>query len=329
MAEVFIDDIKKIVENIYQGEAVSYEQAKSLLDSCGSDMDSFLWGANNLRDFYFGNEIETCSIVNAKNGKCSEDCNYCAQAAKFDLPIDPYALLPETELKDKAFAAQKTGVNHFSFVTSGRKLAGKDLEELTTTIENLSADNYSTPMCASFGLMEEEELRKFKEAGLTRFHHNLETSERNFAKVCTTHSYADRVQTIKNAKAAGLQVCAGVLLGLNETHEDWLELAFALRELDVDSIPMNFLSAILGTPAESNKKLEPLEILKAIAIFRFINPDKMIRICGGRKNLRSLESSLFRAGASGMMIGNYLVTKGDVLVNDLKMIEDLGLVRKG
>ena len=221
------------------------------------------------------------------------------------------------------------GANRFSIVVSGKGINNpKELEAICTIIEDI-ASHVNIKVCASLGTITKNVFRDLKKAGLNRYHHNLETSESFFSKVCTTHSYQDRVATVKTAIEEGFEVCSGGLIGLGETHKERLELAFTLKELNVDSIPINILNPISGTPLQNALPLPPMEILKTISIFRFINPTRDIRICGGREtNLKNTKSLIYMAGANAVMIGNYLTTNGSDPKEDLKLIEDLMLKQR-
>jgi biotin synthase len=281
-----------------------------------------------IRDFHFHREIHLCTICNAKSGRCSEDCAFCSQSshARTDAPV--YPLLAEKDLQEGALAASKSQISRYSWVTSGKRLSKREIVALADAIEGL--DGRAMHFCASLGTLDLEDFEILKKAGVTRYHHNLETCEGLFSRICTTHGYGERVETIIKAKQAGLSVCAGGLFGVGETDEQALELALSLRELEVDAVPLNFLSPIKGTRLEGCHGLTPLRCLKIITMFRYVLPDKDILICGGREaNLKDLHPLIFYAGASGIMTGNYLTTEGRTLEKDLEMIEQLQLeVRK-
>ena len=296
---------------------------KALLKTSDHDLMSLLHGADIIRDFYFGREVHLCTICNAKSGRCSEDCKFCSQSAfaRTDAPI--YPLMEKDELKKAGLYSYESPVNRYSMVTTGKKLPKKEVKEVAEAMGELEGAKIGK--CASLGVLERDELQILKSAGMTRYHHNLETCQSYFNQVCTTHSYEERVNTILEAKKMGIEICAGGIFGLGETNEHIFELALALKKLNVDAIPINFLTPIKGTPFEFLRNLTPLRCLKIIAFFRYYLPNKEIIICGGRGyNLKELHSMIFYAGASGIMTGNYLTTEGRTLQRDLEMIYMLG-----
>jgi biotin synthase len=301
--------------------------ASSAQDLLGTE-DNFiplLHGACLIRDHYNGHGIKLCAIVNAKSGRCPEDCAFCAQSAHHKTQVDAYPLMEPQQILRKAQQAEDMGARHFSIVTSGKALTERELEKVIQALR-LIKENTGLALCASVGMISKETAHRLKEAGLNRYHHNLETSPSFFPHICTTHRYEEDLDAIQCAQEAGLEICSGGIFGLGESPEQRLELAYTLKEMGVDSIALNFLNPIPGTPLEENKTLSPLEILKSVALFRFILPDKDIRICGGREfGLRDLHPLVFWAGANGIMIGNYLTTKGRDYQTDLQMIGDLGM----
>ncbi|MBU0599569.1 biotin synthase BioB [bacterium] len=291
-----------------------------------------LFWANYLREKFKDKKIDTCSIINAKSGKCSEDCKFCAQSALYQTQILTHPLVEEKKILAEAHQAKLDGAKRFGIVTSGRKLNSKEIERVCQAIKSLNQEGEILP-CASLGKLTLEYIHFLKEVGLKRYHHNLETSEDFFSKLCLSHSHAERVETIKLVKEAGLEVCSGGIFGVGETWQDRINVAFKLRELRVDSIPLNFLNPISGTPLSSIERIAPFEILRIIALFRFIHPQRDIRLGGGRDvNLRDLQAWMYYAGANGVMIGNYLTTSGRPPEEDLRFIKDfeleVGLERK-
>jgi biotin synthase len=282
-------------------------------------------GACRIRDHYNDHGIKLCAIVNAKSGRCPEDCSFCAQSAHHKTQIEAYPLMEPQQILRKAQEAESMGARRFSIVTSGKALKKEELEQVAMAVRLLKKET-GLNLCASVGMITQRKAHQLKEAGLTRYHHNLETASSFFPNICTTHRYEEDLDTLRNAKEAGLEVCSGGIFGLGESPEQRLELAFALREMEVDSAALNFLNPIPGTPLERANALTPLELLKSVALFRFILPDKDIRICGGREfGLRNLHPLIFWAGANGIMIGNYLTTRGRNYQADLQMIQDLKL----
>jgi len=282
--------------------------------------------ADDLRRRYFGKKVELCSIINAKSGNCSENCRFCSQSSHYKGNAPVYPLVSTDKMLNAAKDAAQNKAHGFGIVTSGDCIDGaKELPEICEAITRIKELGIINPD-ASLGRLTKAMARRLKNAGLVRYHHNLETSEDFFPSVCTTHSYKDRIETVRIAKEEGFQVCCGGLFGLGETVEQRIDFAFTLKEIDVDSVPLNFLIPIPGTPFESNKSLGPDEILMTIAIFRLILPDRHIKVCGGReKNLGKRQNEIFSSGASGMMVGGYLTQGGNPPKEDLKMLEGLGL----
>ena len=281
--------------------------------------------AGRLREGVFGNTVDACSIINARSGNCSEDCAFCAQSAHHHAQADVYRLLPKDKIMETAQRAYDNGIRRFCIVTSGRGIDSEgELAVIASCVE--SVRKIGIQPCATLGTLNRGQLKTLKDAGLDRFHHNIETSRRFFPNICTTHDYDERVATLNDAKDIGLSLCSGGIMGLGETMEDRADMAFALREIGVDSVPINFLMPIPGTPLEDADYMTPMEALKTIALFRMILPKKEIRICGGRVSaLRDLHPMIFNAGANGLLMGDYLTTRGRDYAMDLSMLSDLGL----
>lgn len=285
-----------------------------------------LLGANKIRQKFKKNKVVTCSITNAKSGFCSEDCAFCAQSSYHETGIEAHPLLSEERLVEDAVKLHENGATEFSMVTSGFMLTEAELATIGRAAGRIK-EQTGLLLCSSLGVLTAARAKQLKASGLAAYHHNLETARSFFSQVCTTHNYDDDVETVRIAKAAGLKVCCGGILGLGESWEQRVELAITLRDLDVDSIPINFLNPVAGTRMGTRPLLAPQEALKCIALFRFINPRKDITICGGREvTLRDQQSWIFAAGANGLLIGNYLTTEGRDCHADMEMIKDLGLV---
>jgi biotin synthase len=283
-------------------------------------------GTNRLRDRFKGNNVKICSIVNAKAGKCQEDCGFCAQSSQFKTDSPEYALLDVEKIVEAAKEAEAFGSNEFSIVTSGTALNSR--EELNKVIEAVKQIKKETNLetCCSLGLMDLEDLKELKAAGLDRCHHNLETAESHFEKIVTTHNYEDEVLAVKNAKEAGLQVCVGGIFGMGETFAQRVELAIDIRDLETQSFPINFLKPLEGTALENMALMELYEALRTIAMLRLILPTIDLFVCGGREEVfNNHQEKIFAAGANGILGGNYLTTKGQDPKRDIKMIENLGL----
>lgn len=320
----------KITENILNNNQadVSYDEAMALAQLSGDDIIDFLACAHKITSTYLPKEIFTCTIINAKSGHCSQDCAFCAQSAHHTSSIETYPLLNKDKMVAAALEMEKIRATHFSMVTSGEKLTDSEIETIcsaTTEIKNKT----NLTVCASLGMLTQKQAEALQKSGISNYHHNLETSESFFDQICTTHSYEEDIETVKISADAGMAACSGCLLGLGESWEHRVELAMTLKKLKVSRIPINFLNPIPGTKLEHQQPLAPIEALKCIALFRFINPHTDITICGGRENaLKDYQSWIFMAGANGVMIGNYLTTRGRDMQMDLEMIDAWQGLRK-
>jgi len=319
---------QELADCVISGKPVNQGQARELIHTRDDEIFSLLAAAHKILRHFKGNKVKLCAIINAKSGRCSENCIFCAQSGHYKTDINVYPLLPEKELVSAAKSAQKNmSATCFSMVTSGKSVhSDSEISTIAAVLKTITEET-ELNRCVSLGALNNEQIQKLKDSGLKRLHHNLETAESYFGKVCTTHTYRERLETIKLAKQAGLEVCSGGIFGLGETPEQRVELAFALRELDVQSVPINILNPIPGTPAAENyQPMPPFEALKLVATYRFILSDKDIGVFGGRESsLGSLQPLMFIAGANVTLIGDYLTTKGQSPEKDLKMLKDLGL----
>jgi biotin synthase len=313
----------ELPERILKGGAPTEAEALAILRAGGAELTAVLAGAHRIRERFFGNRIELCSIINAKSGRCTENCAFCAQSGHHRTDVPVYPLKSHEEIVQGAHRAQAEGSHCYGIVTSGTRVRpGGELDRILSAIRQIRAETTIEPS-ASLGLLDEGTAMALAEAGCVTYHHNLETARSFFPNICTTHEYEEDVQTVRLAKAAGMKVCCGGIFGLGESLEQRVEMAFTIRELAVDSIPLNFLNPIAGTPLEGAKNLAPLDCLRIIALFRYLLPDRRISVCGGREpNLRDFQSWIFMAGASGTMIGNYLTTSGRDRDADLQMFRD-------
>ena len=317
-----------LAQTVIKKDTLSPDDLLKLINLPDNDVFQLLPGANLIRETHFGNRVHLCVICNGKSGKCSEDCTFCAQSKYYKTQIDTHPLLSTDDLQQGARDLKKAPVNRYSIVTSGKGLPENEIDRVCRAYEGIrEADLPGLALCASLGIIDDTAFGKLAAAGVSRYHHNLETAKSHFPRICTTHTFDQRIDTIKAAKKAGMSICSGGIFGMGETGEQILELALELKGLDVDAVPLNFLSPIPGTPLEKTDHLTPLRCLKIIALFRYVLPDKQILICGGREaNLGLLHPFIFFAGASGIMTGNYLTTHGQALENDLDMLEQLGLI---
>ena len=315
-------------DQVLAGEAISREDAAWLFQPRGSaEIYELLACANRIREHFRGHKIHLCSIINAKAGGCSEDCKFCAQSAFYQTTAPRYGFIDPEPMLAAAEEAHRNGVRALGLVAAWKGLEeGPLLDEVCERFRQLTQTGNVRPD-ASLGIIKNQKVAdRLHVAGVECYNHNLETSRRFFARQCSTHTYEDRLQTIRHLKQAGIRVCSGGIIGMGETWEDRLELAWSLREAGADVVPINILNPIPGTPFEKNQPVPPLEILQTIACFRFILPDREIMIAGGRTvNLRDLQSLIFMAGASGLMVGNYLTTMNQPVEKDLQMIADAGL----
>jgi biotin synthase len=320
--------ISEIGQGVIAGRDITRAEARWLFDlESAADIFDLLSWANRIREHFKGNKIHLCSIVNIKAGGCSENCRFCAQSAAYQTDSPRYGLIDAEPVRAAAEEAYTNGVTALGLVAAWRGLEeGPVLDALCQQLSELKQSGKARPD-ASLGIIKKQHIAdRLRQAGLECYNHNLESSQRFFPKVCTTHSYDDRVQTIRHLQQAGVKICSGGILGMGETRDDRCDLAFSLKELGVHVVPLNFLNPIPGTPFGHLPPLPPLEILQSIACFRFILPRQEIKVAGGRTvNLRDLQSMVFMAGASALMVGNYLTTLNQPVEKDLQMLRDLGL----
>lgn len=316
--------INVLRDRIIRGKAIRKEDAMKLAEIQNSEMFELFSAANKIRETFRSNFIDLCAIVNAKSGACSEDCSYCAQSAHSKADISVYPLMKKDSVLEKAREAKESGVRRFCIVTSGKSAGRSDLKEISLMIRDIRQTGLLP--CATLGILNEDELLFLKDNGLERYHHNLETSERFFPEICRTHTYNEKLNTIEAAKSAGLSVCSGGIFGIGETWQDRIDMAVALEGLNVDSVPINFLIPVKGTSLGKKEMLHPFEALKIISLYRFIFPQKAVRVCGGRMQvLGEFNSMVFMAGADAILTGNYLTTTGRTFKDDVRLIKDYGL----
>lgn len=321
-----IETLNQLTKQAIDKMNIDLQDALKIWDLGRKEPFSVMAAASRIREHFKGNRITLCGIVNAKSGRCTEDCRFCAQSIHYHTDAPVYPMASKNEMVEKARRAKQDGVHMFGIITSGTRVdSDAEWKEIFDATRSIGAMGLRP--CVSLGLLDDEKARELKSKGLFRYHHNLETARSFFDKICTTHDYEEDIATVKAAKKAGLSTCSGGIIGLGETMEQRMELAMTLKELDVDSVPVNILNPRPGTPLAGMEQLHPLEILMTIAIFRFILPDKDIKLCGGKEvNLRQLLPLGIVAGCNSLMTGDYLTTAGRNTALDMEMIEDLGFV---
>jgi biotin synthase len=319
------DCIESLAQTVLEGGLLDRGQIDHLCAQGRDNFDDLLYWANKIRQKFFGNRIKVCSIVPGRIGGCDQDCAFCAQSARYNTHVDKTRILSDEEILEAAAAAKESGVPHLGIVYSGKAVSEQELTRLGGLVKRIK-ETYGISVCAGLGILSKENMKRLAAAGVARYNHNLETSRSHYGKIVSTHCYDDRVKTVEAAKEAGLGLCTGGIFGIGETDTDRIDMALELRRLGVDMVPMNFLHPIAGTPLGDMKPLEPKEILRLIALYRFILPQTHLKVAGGRLlNLRDLQSWIFYAGATSIMSGNYLTTAGRAVKEDMQMLEDLGL----
>lgn len=313
-------NVETIGNQVMQGKQITKEEAHELY---GQPLEELCQKADEIRQRFCSNQFDLCTIINGKSGRCSENCRFCAQSAHNHTGIREYPLLSAREITAQAKAHESQGVLRFSIVTSGKRLSDAEADEMCAAIRQIRQES-KISVCVSFGLLTEAQFRRLREAGASRVHNNLETSRRNFPNICTTHTFDEKVAAIRAAQNAGLSVCSGGIMGLGETVEDRIDMAFDLKELGVKSVPVNILNPIAGTPLESNERLTVEEVRRIVAVYRFILPDASIRLAGGRGLLGDKGKSCFRSGANAAISGDMLTTAGITVQTDLELLKELG-----
>jgi biotin synthase len=318
--------IAELAEIVLAGNVLPRPDIDKLAEQSKTDLDDLLYWANEIRKQNFGNKIQVCSIVPGRLGGCDQDCAFCAQSVRYNTHIDKKPkVLNDEEILAAARKAKEKGVGHFGIVYSGKAVSEKELARLERLIEQITND-IGIAVCGGFGILNESQLKRLAKAGMKRYNHNLETSRRHYGDIVTTHSYDDRINTVKASANAGLGLCTGGLFGIGETEADRIDMALQIRELNVDMAPLNFLHPIPGTPMGDQTPLAPHEILRIIALCRFILPRTNLKVAGGRVlNLRDMQSWIFYAGCTSIITGDYLTTAGRAVEDDMRMLADLGL----
>lgn len=314
---------QQLANDVIEGKMLTNDEALAILHTPDEELLPLLHGAYTIRKHYYGNKVKLNMIMNAKSGYCPENCGYCSQSSISTAPIDKYPFITKEEILAGAKQAFDNQIGTFCIVASGRGPTRKDVNVVSEAVKEIK-EQYGLKVCACLGLLKDEQAEQLKEAGVDRYNHNLNTSARHHDYITTSHTYEDRVNTVEMAKKHGLSPCSGAIIGMKETKQDVVDIAYALHALDADSIPVNFLNAIDGTKLEGTKELNPRYCLKVLALFRFINPTKEIRISGGREiNLGTLQP-LGLYAANSIFVGDYLTTAGQEKNKDYQMLEDLG-----
>ena len=313
--------MKQLAEQIIAGRRLT--RSDDLEAFLSAPLQELCDGADQIRKALCGTQGDLCSIINGRSGRCAEDCKFCAQSCHYQTKIDEYPFLDQSSIVREFRQNRSGGVHRFSIVTAGRSLQGKDLDKALDTYRELHREG-GMKLCASHGLQTVEEFRRLKQAGVERAHINLEACRRYFPRVCTTHTYDDKLANIARAREAGLEVCSGGIIGMGETWQDRLDLAVSLAELEITSIPINILRPIPGTPYEAMEPLSNDDVLRCVAFFRYLNPTAWIRLAAGRGQFPDGGACLFRSGANSAITGDMLTTTGTSIAGDLRMFRQLG-----
>ncbi len=301
-----------LAEKALRGEALSQDEARAVLNTPDDELQDLLNAALAVREQYFGRRVKLCVLLNAQSGICPEDCGYCSQSKVSEAPVSKYKLLPEEKIIDNARVAASTGARRFCIVIAARGPQQRDIDHLSSAVRRIKDDVtlQHLEICTSLGLMKLEQCRQLKEAGVDYVNHNLNTSEEHYEKICSTHTYADRINTLHNVQSAGLKTCSGGIVGLGESHDDLIAMGFALRSMNIESIPVNFLLAIKGTRLENQPDVETAHALKVLCLMRLLNPDKEVRVSAGRERLGA-QQALALYAANSLFVDGYLTTPGE------------------
>ena len=317
--------IHEVAERVLAGGKITSEEASTFIElNTWPDVLELAAAATRIRERFTGKEVDLCALVNAKSGQCAEDCKFCSQSAHYGTDVSNYALMDAEQIVERARQAKEFGAQRFCIVMANRGLSDKDLPVICEAVRRVKEEVGILPEC-SLGFVTDDQLTQLKAAGMTRYNHNLETSESHFPEICTTHTYQDRLATLRQLRKHGLEICSGGILGLGESRKERLDLAFALAEMEVECAPINVLNPRPGTPLAEETPPDPMEVIKTIAVFRFILPKSKLELGGGREvNLRDFQSLAFLAGANSLIIGGYLTTRGRQPAQDMELLKDLG-----
>ena len=314
-------DIIKLAEDIIGGYRIKRSDDTGFFIT--ADLEQLRSGADMIRKHFKGGHVDLCSIINGRSGKCSENCKFCAQSAHHCTGIEEYPFLDEEKILAECLHNEERGVHRFSIVTAGRTLSDEDFEKAVSAYKLLDSRS-KMELCASHGLLTQEQFNRLHSAGVRRYHANIETSRRNFPNICTTHTYEDKLECIRRAQKAGFEVCSGGIIGMGENWEDRIDMAVSLSELGVKSIPINALMPIKGTPLENAERITAEDILRTVAIFRYIVPEADIRLAAGRNLMENCGAKAFLSGADATITGDMLTTSGNDIQGDVEMLHSMG-----
>ena len=314
-------DVIKLAKDIIKGKRLTREDDLSFFAT--ANVDELAEGADEIRAKLCDNHVDLCTIINGRAGGCSENCKFCAQSAHSNTNCDKHGIVDPIEVLEDCKKRENAGVHAYSIVTAGRTVEGKDLDTLVETY-HLLHENCNLRLCASHGLVSPDAMRRFREAGVTMYHANIETSKRNFPNICTTHTYEDKINEIRIAKEAGMSVCSGGIIGMGESFDDRIDMAVSLSELMVESIPINALLPVAGTPFAALPPLAEDEIIRTVAMFRYINPTAYIRMAAGRNYFKDGGERLFKSGVNATITGDMLTTVGNNTAQDIEMLTGMG-----
>lgn len=314
-------DVIKLAEDIIGGYRIKRSDDTGFFLT--ADLEQLCHGADMIRKHFKGDHVDLCSIINGRSGKCSENCKFCAQSAHHCTGIEEYPFLDEEKILAECLHNEERGVHRFSIVTAGRTLSDEDFEKAVSAYKLLESKS-KMELCASHGLLTQEQFNRLYSAGVRRYHANIETSRRNFPNICTTHTYDDKLECIRRAQKAGFEVCSGGIIGMGENWEDRIDMAVSLSELGVKSIPINALMPIKGTPLENTRRITSEDILRTVAIFRYIVPEADIRLAAGRNLMENCGAKAFLSGADATITGDMLTTSGNDIKGDVEMLHSMG-----
>ena len=312
--------IQNLKEKVIQGERITRDEALFLADQ---PLEALCSAANEIRKHYFKDDFDLCAVISVKGGQCSENCRYCAQSTCAKVPVEHHAMMDAQTLIREAEKKDLRGIRHYCLVSNGKRVSNKDIDHICEGIRKI-CENTSLTVCTSFGLLGEAQFLKLKQAGVKRIHNNLETSRRYFPSLCTSHTYDKKIETIRAARKAGLEVCSGGIMGVGETMEDRIDMALTLQNLDVQSVPINMLDPVPGTPMENNVVLTKDEVRRIVALYRFLLPTQYIRLAAGRDYLEDSGFSCFSSGANATITGDMLTVKGISIEEDIQIIREMG-----